>query len=49
MAAPVFASLVPIGSQVLGHLGLKNLIEHLLHEQIFAPIAEQDLFEFLVA
>jgi hypothetical protein len=49
MAAPALAPFIPIGPQMFGHLGLKNLVEHLLHEQVFAPIAEQDLFEFLVA
>jgi hypothetical protein len=34
---------------MIAHLGLKNLIPRLVHEQVFAPIAEQDLFEFIVA
>lgn len=49
MAAPVLTMLVPIGPRMFGHLGLENLIEYLFHEQVLAPITEQDLFEFLVA
>jgi hypothetical protein len=49
MAAPVLAPLLQIGPQMFGHLGLKNLIPRLVHEQVLAPIAEQDLFKFLVA
>ncbi|MCS3785453.1 hypothetical protein GGP88_003027 [Salinibacter ruber] len=49
VAGSLLAALVAVYAQMIGHLGLKNLIEDLLHQQIFASIAEQDLFEFLVA
>jgi hypothetical protein len=49
VAGPVLAAFIAVCSKMITHLGFENLIEHLLHEQVFAPIAEQDLFEFLVA
>jgi len=49
VVGPLFAPFIVACSRGPPRLGLKNLIEHLLHEQVIALIVVQDLFKFLVA
>jgi glycine cleavage system pyridoxal-binding protein P len=46
VAGSLLAVLAAVYARMVGRLGLKNLVEYFIHEQISAPIAEQDLFEF---